>query len=70
MTLAVLGRRGLFDAVRLSTGTYDRSAFDGEVGWAVDQARRYAEGQSLIASERVRTMASSALIKWKCMSGF
>jgi hypothetical protein len=50
--LAVLGRRGLFDAGRLLSGTFDRTVLDGEVGWALDHAMRYATGQSVNADER------------------
>ena len=50
--LAVLARHALFDAEQLASGTFDRSVFDGEVGWAIDQAIRYAETQSVSACER------------------
>lgn len=43
--LAVLGRRGLFDPSRLLEGEFDRAAFDGELGWALDVAARYAAGR-------------------------
>src|SRR3982750_4170535 len=43
--LAVLARRGLFDISQLSGGTFDRAAFDGEVGWAIDKAVHFAGGQ-------------------------
>ena len=50
--LAVLARRGAFELARLVSGSFDRSAFDGEVGWAIEQAVRYAEGQPMSGSER------------------
>ena len=40
--LAVMARRGLFDMTALLTTTIDRSAFDGEVGWAIDKAMHFA----------------------------
>jgi hypothetical protein len=43
--LAVLARRGLFDIGLSLAGTFDRDAFDGEVGWAIDQAMRFASTQ-------------------------
>src|SRR5262245_54084848 len=45
--LAVLARRGLFDGSRLLKGEFDRAVFDGELGWALDIASRYAAGQSV-----------------------
>jgi hypothetical protein len=50
--LAVLARRGLFDASRLLTGEFDHTVFDGELGWALDIASRYAAGQSVGLNER------------------
>ena len=43
--LAVLARRGLLDIVQSFAGTFDRAAFDGEVGWAMDKALHFASGQ-------------------------
>jgi hypothetical protein len=40
--LAVLARRGLFYMTAPFTKTIDRSAFDGEVGWASDKAMHFA----------------------------
>jgi hypothetical protein len=48
--LAVLARRGLLDISQLSAAAFDRSAFDGELGWAVDKARHFA-GAELQVSE-------------------
>src|SRR5882724_2877283 len=50
--LAVLARRGLFDMAQLSDGAFDRAAFDGEVGWAIDKAVHFAGGQSPAANGR------------------
>lgn len=50
--LAVLARRGAFDLARLTSGSFDRTLFDGEVGWAIDQAVRYGEGQPMSGTER------------------
>lgn len=50
--LAVLGRRGLFDPARVLAGSFDRTPFDGEVGWALDIAVRYAAGELVSATER------------------
>jgi hypothetical protein len=44
--LAVLARRGLLDIGQSLAGDFDRAAFDGEVGWAIDKAMRFANGQS------------------------
>jgi hypothetical protein len=40
--LAVLARRGVFDMARSFPGEFDRAAFDGEVGWAMDKALHLA----------------------------
>jgi hypothetical protein len=40
--LAVLARRGLLDLTATFTSRIDRSAFDGEVGWAIDKAMHLA----------------------------
>ena len=50
--LAVLARHDLFDPGRLSSGNFVRSFFDGEVGWAIDQAIQYAKTHSVSASAR------------------
>jgi hypothetical protein len=50
--LAVLARRGLFDASRLLTPEFDRTLFDGELGWALDIASRYAAGEPVGMNER------------------
>ena len=50
--LAVLARRGLFDASRLATAESDRTLFDGELGWALDVASRYAAGEQVGLNER------------------
>lgn len=50
--LAVLARRRVFDLARLVSGSFDRSVFDGEVGWAIDQAVHYAKGQPMSGHER------------------
>jgi hypothetical protein len=49
---AVLARRGLFDIAQLQGGAFDRAAFDGEVGWAVDQAVAFARGEAVLANRR------------------
>lgn len=43
--LAVLARRGLFDIGQSFGGAFDRAAFDGEVGWAIEKAMRFASAQ-------------------------
>lgn len=50
--LAVLGRRGLFDITAPFAKTIDRSAFDGEVGWAIDKAMYFAGIQPETANGR------------------
>jgi hypothetical protein len=40
--LAVLARRGVFRLSQSFGSTFDRTAFDGEVGWAVDKAMHFA----------------------------
>jgi hypothetical protein len=50
--LAVLARRGLFDMAQLSRGAFDRAAFDGEVGWAIDKALDFGGGQPAPANGR------------------
>jgi hypothetical protein len=50
--LAVLGDRGLFDMVQLSDGAFERGAFDGEVGWAIEKALQFVGGQPAAALER------------------
>ena len=40
--LAVLARRGIFGMSQSFADMFDRTAFDGEVGWAVDKAMHYA----------------------------
>ena len=44
--LAILARRDLFDMRVLLAADIHRSAFDGEVGWAIDQALQSADKQS------------------------
>lgn len=39
--LAVLGRRGTYHMVDSFGQMFDRAAFDGEVGWAVDKATHF-----------------------------
>jgi hypothetical protein len=43
--LAVLSRRGFCDIAQSFAGTFDRAAFDGELGWAMDKARHFAGAQ-------------------------
>jgi len=45
--LAVLARRGSFAMARSFPDEFERSAFDGEVGWALDKAMHFAGLQSL-----------------------
>ena len=40
--LAVLARRGVFEMSQSFDDMFDRTAFDGEVGWAVDKAMHFA----------------------------
>jgi hypothetical protein len=40
--LAVLARRGVFEMSQSFADMFDRTAFDGEVGWAVDKAMHFA----------------------------
>jgi hypothetical protein len=40
--LAVLARRGVFGMSASFADMFDRTAFDGEVGWAADKAMHYA----------------------------
>jgi hypothetical protein len=40
--LAVLTRRGVFQMSQSFAEMFDRSAFDGEVGWATDKAMHFA----------------------------
>lgn len=40
--LAVLARRGAFEMSQSFADMFDRTAFDGEVGWAVDKAMHFA----------------------------
>jgi hypothetical protein len=40
--LAVLARRGVFGMSRSFATMFDRTAFDGEVGWATDKAMHFA----------------------------
>ncbi|MBK8036030.1 MAG: hypothetical protein IPK22_02680 [Verrucomicrobiaceae bacterium] len=40
--LAVLARRGLFTMPEAFAEMFDRQAFDGEVGWALDKAMHFA----------------------------
>jgi hypothetical protein len=44
--LAVLARRGLFDIGQSLAGGFDRAAFDGEVGWAIDKAMCFASSRT------------------------
>jgi hypothetical protein len=40
--LAVLARQGAFTMSQSFADTFDRAAFDGEIGWAVDKAMHFA----------------------------
>lgn len=57
--LAVLARRGRFDLSRLLSDEIDRSAFDGDLGWAINQAERYARGEAVSEDERCRNSGQS-----------
>jgi hypothetical protein len=59
--LAVLAKRGRFDIGRLRSDEIDPSAFDGDLGWAISQAERYARGEAVIAEERCRNSGQSFL---------
>lgn len=39
---AVLARRGSFAMTQFSSDAFERTAFDGEVGWALDKAMHFA----------------------------
>jgi hypothetical protein len=44
--LAVLARRGSFAMTRSFSDAFERTAFDGEVGWAMDKAMHFAKLRS------------------------
>jgi hypothetical protein len=50
--LATLARHGLFDAERLNSFNFDVTAFDGEVGWAIERTLWYAQTQPVGVLER------------------
>jgi hypothetical protein len=50
--LAVLARRGLVDLTATFTNTMDHSAFDGEVGWAIDKAIHFAGIRPDVVNEK------------------
>jgi hypothetical protein len=59
--LAVLARHGRFDIGRLQSLEIDASAFDGDLGWAIKQAERYARGEVVGVDERCRNSGQSFL---------
>jgi len=59
--LAVLAKRGRFGISRLRSDETDASAFDGDLGWAISQAERYARGEAVSAEERCRNSGQSFL---------
>lgn len=50
--LGILARRGLFDISKSFGGEFNRGAFDGEVGWAMDKAIDLANGKPVQGKER------------------